>query len=86
MEKRFSHLASLCDFLLQHPNMPLLIHTSKRKSLLDPGHPRGSPTRKDDVKSTLPTVPLIGGNLVLASRQEICPDPHPDMCEPLKET
>ena len=70
MERRFSHLASLCG-LLQHPNMPVLIHTSKRKSLQDPGHPRGSPTRKDDVKSTLPAGPLISRNLVQASKGSI---------------
>ncbi|OWK00314.1 hypothetical protein Celaphus_00019219, partial [Cervus elaphus hippelaphus] len=71
MERRFSHLASLCDLLLQHPNMPVLIHTSKRKSLQNPGHPRGSPTRKDDVKSTLPAVPLISRNLAQASKGSI---------------
>ena len=67
-ERRFSPLASLCALLLQHPNMPLLIHTSKRKSVQDPDHSRGSPTRKDDVKSSLPAVPLIGKNLVQASK------------------
>ncbi|XP_052517216.1 putative protein FAM90A13P [Budorcas taxicolor] len=56
---------------LRHPNMPLLIHTSKRKSVQDPDHPRRSPTRKDDVKSSLPAVPLIGKNLVQASKGRI---------------
>ncbi|KAB0373541.1 hypothetical protein FD755_015200 [Muntiacus reevesi] len=71
MERRFSHLASLCGLLLQHPNMPVLIHTSKRKSLQNPGHPRGSPTRKDDVRSTRPAVPLISRNLAQASKGSI---------------
>ncbi|ELR50525.1 hypothetical protein M91_08020, partial [Bos mutus] len=31
-------------------------------------HPRGSPTRRDDVKSSLSTVPLIGRNLAPASK------------------
>ncbi|MXQ94538.1 hypothetical protein E5288_WYG021605 [Bos mutus] len=53
-----------------HPNMPLLIHTSKRKSFQDPKS-RGSPTRRDDVKSSLPTVPLIGRNLAPASKGRI---------------
>ena len=70
-ERRFSHLASLCGLLLQHPNMPVLIHTSKRKSLQHPDHPRGSPTRRDDVKSSLPTVPLIVRNLAPASKGRI---------------
>ncbi|XP_069428923.1 protein FAM90A5-like [Ovis canadensis] len=39
---------------LRHPNMPLLIHTSKRKSVQDPDHSRGSPTRKDDVNPASP--------------------------------
>ncbi|KAB0373679.1 hypothetical protein FD755_015338 [Muntiacus reevesi] len=56
---------------LRHPHMPVLIHTSKRKSLQDPGHPRGSPTRKDDVRSTLPAVPLISRNLAQASKGSI---------------
>ncbi|XP_061260067.1 putative protein FAM90A12P [Bos javanicus] len=56
---------------LRHPNMPVLIHTSKRKSFQDPDHPRGSPTRRDDVKSSLPTVPLIGRNLAPASKGRI---------------
>ncbi|XP_055272213.1 putative protein FAM90A24P [Moschus berezovskii] len=56
---------------LRHPNMPLLIHTSKRKSLQDLDYPRGSPTRKDDVKCTLPVVPLISKNLVQASKGSI---------------
>ena len=68
MERRFSYLASLYGLLLQHPNMPMLIHTSKRKSLQHPDHPRGSPTRRDDVKSSLSTVPLIGRNLAPASK------------------
>ena len=71
MERRFSHLASLCGLLLQHPNMPLLIHTSKRKSLQHPDHTRGSPTRRDDVKSSLPAVPLIGRNMAPASKGRI---------------
>ena len=50
--------------------MPLLIHTSKRKSFQDPKS-RGSPTRRDDVKSSLPTVPLIGRNLAPASKGRI---------------
>ncbi|OWK00256.1 hypothetical protein Celaphus_00019221 [Cervus elaphus hippelaphus] len=54
-----------------HPNMPVLIHTSKRKSLQDSGHPRGSPIRKDDVKSTLSAVSLISRNLVQASKGSI---------------
>ena len=70
-ERRFSHLASLCGLLLQHPNMPVLIHTSKRKSLQHPDHTRGSPTRRDDVKSSLPTVPLIVRNLAPASKGRI---------------
>ncbi|MXQ99075.1 hypothetical protein E5288_WYG003700 [Bos mutus] len=53
---------------LRHPNLPVLIHTSKRKSLQHPDHPRGSPTRRDDVKSSLSTVPLIGRNLAPASK------------------
>ncbi|KAF4008321.1 hypothetical protein G4228_020029 [Cervus hanglu yarkandensis] len=56
---------------LRHPNMPVLIHTSKRKSLQNPGHPRGSSTRKDDVKSTLPAVPLVSRNLAQASKVSI---------------
>ena len=71
MERRFSHLASLCGLVFQHPNMPVLIHTSKRKSFQDPDHPRGSPTRRHDVKSSLPTVPLIGRNLAPAFKGHI---------------
>ena len=71
MERRFSYLASLYGLLLQHPNMPMLIHTSKRKSFQDPDHPRGSPMRRDDVKSSLPTLPLIGRNLAPASKGRI---------------
>ncbi|XP_070220199.1 protein FAM90A5-like [Bos mutus] len=56
---------------LRHPNMPLLIHTSKRKSLQHPDHPRGSPMRRDDVKSSLPTVALISRNLAPASKGHI---------------
>ncbi|MXR00051.1 hypothetical protein E5288_WYG001625 [Bos mutus] len=59
---------SLC---LSHPNMPMLIHTSKRKSFQDPDHPRGSPMRRDDVKSSLPALPLIGRNLAPASKGRI---------------
>ena len=71
MERRFSYLASLYGLLLQHPNMPMLIHTSKRKSFQDPDHPRGSPMRRDDVKSSLPALPLIGRNLAPASKGRI---------------
>ena len=71
MERRFSHLASLCGLVFQHPNMPVLIHTSKRKSFQDPDHPRGSPMRRDDVKSSLPALPLIGRNLAPASKGHI---------------
>ncbi|XP_052517217.1 putative protein FAM90A15P [Budorcas taxicolor] len=56
---------------LRHPNMPLLIHTSKRKSFQDPDHPRGSPTRKDDVKSSLPAVSLTGRNVAPASKGSV---------------
>ncbi|XP_027385546.1 putative protein FAM90A23P [Bos indicus x Bos taurus] len=56
---------------LRHPNMPVLIHTSKRKSFQDPDHPRGSPMRRDDVKSSLPALPLIGRNLAPASKGRI---------------
>mgnify|MGYP006996377129 CR=1 FL=1 len=70
-ERRFSHLASLCGLVFQHPNMPVLIHTSKRQSFQDPHHPRGSPTRRHDVKSSLPTVPLISRNLAPASKGRI---------------
>ena len=70
-ERRFSPLASLCALLLQHPNMPLLIHTSRRKSFQDPDHPRGSPTRKDEVKSSLPAVSLIGRNAAPASKGSV---------------
>ncbi|KAG5194313.1 hypothetical protein JEQ12_013110 [Ovis aries] len=64
-----SDLASITSHIHNwHPNMPLLIHTSKRKSVQDPDHSRGSPTWKDDVKSSLPAVPLIGKNLVQASK------------------
>ena len=70
-ERRFSPLASLCALLLQHPNMPLLIHTSRRKSFQDPDHPRGSPTRKDEVKSSLPAVSLIGRNVAPASKGSV---------------
>ncbi|XP_055423453.1 putative protein FAM90A13P [Bubalus kerabau] len=59
---------SLC---LRHPNMPVLIHTSKRQSFQDPNHPRGSLMRRDDVKSSLPTVPLIGRDLAPASKGRI---------------
>ena len=71
MERRFSHLASLCGLVFQHPNMPVLIHTSKRQSFQDPNHPRGSLMRRDDVKSSLPTVPLIGRDLAPASKGRI---------------
>ena len=70
-ERRFSHLASLCGLFLQHPNMPLLIHTSRRKSFQDPDHPRGSPTWKDDMKSSLPAVSLIGRNVAPASKGSV---------------
>ncbi|KAG5194316.1 hypothetical protein JEQ12_013113 [Ovis aries] len=56
---------------LRHPNMPLLIHTSRRKSFQDPDHPRGSPTRKDDVNSSLPAVSLIGRNVAPASKGSV---------------
>ena len=61
----------MCGLLLQHPNMPVLIHTSKRKSFQETDHSRGSPTRRDDVKSSLPAVPLIGRILAPASKGHI---------------
>ena len=51
--------------------MPVLIHTSKRKSFQETDHSRGSPTRRDDVKSSLPAVPLIGRILAPASKGRI---------------
>ena len=92
MERRFSHLASLCGLVFQHPNMPVLIHTSKRQSFQDPNHPRGSLMRRDDVKSSLPTVPLIGRDLAPASKGRIeapgkrCAQTPSLTCEPPKET